>query len=303
MTDKADGRGGEAEGWPGDVFAGPSGERASAEATPRSGARGTARRRRRAVWLITITAGVVAVVAWWLASRGPTTYSVIVPPGFTMAQIAARVGTVPGHSSRHFLAVAGSGEVRSPYEPAGVSKLEGLLFPATYSVTSGESDQQILQAMVGRFDQVAQQIGLSRARATVHVSPYQAVTVASMIEKEALLPGDRGKVATVVYNRLAKGMRLQIDATVIYALGRPVTSLSLKDLQVDSPYNTYRVTGLPPTPIASPGLASLEAALHPTPGPWLYYVLVSRNGAEAFSVTYAQQLRNEALAKRRGVLP
>jgi UPF0755 protein len=248
-----------------------------------------------------VVAGVIAVVAWWLVSRGTTTYAVVVPPGFTMAQIATRVGAVPGHSSRQFLALAESGQVRSPYEPAGVKKLEGLLFPATYSVTASESDQQILEEMIGRFDQVAQEIGLASAPSTVHVSPYQAVTVASMIEREALLPGDRGKVATVVYNRLAKQMRLQIDATVIYALGRPVTSLSLKDLQIDSPYNTYRVTGLPPTPIASPGVESLEAALHPTPGPWLYYVVVSQNGAEAFSTTYAEQLQNEALAKQRGL--
>jgi UPF0755 protein len=245
----------------------------------------------------------VAVVAWWLATRGPTSYAVVVSPGLTLAQIAQRVGVVPGHSAGHFLAVARSGEVRSPYQPQTVNSLEGLLFPATYSVTPDESDRKILAEMVRRFDRAAGQIGLDRAPSLVHVSPYQAVTVASMIEREAGLPGDRGKVATVVYNRLAKGMRLQIDATVIYALGRPVTALSLKDLQVNSPYNTYLVKGLPPTPIASPSVASLEAALHPTAGPWLYYVVVSKNGAEAFSVTYAQQLKNIALAKQRGVLP
>lgn len=272
------------------------------EPAPPPSARERGRRRRRAAWLLVAIAGVIAVVAWWLASRTTTpTYSVVVPPGFTMAQIAARVGAIPGHSARAFLSLAESGAVRSPYEPAGVTKLEGLLFPATYTVTAGESDKQLLEAMVARFDQAARELGLSNAPATVHVSPYQAVTVASLVEKEALLPGDRGKVATVVYNRLARGMKLQIDATVIYALGRPVTSVSAEDLQIDSPYNTYKVNGLPPTPIASPGVASLEAALHPTPGPWLYYVLVSRDGAMAFSETYAEQLQNEALAKQRGL--
>lgn len=261
------------------------------------------RRLRRVAWSVATIAGAVAVVAWWLASRGPSSYAVVVPPGFTMAQVAAQVGAVPGHSAHRFLVSAQSGLVRSPYEPKDVKSLEGLLFPGTYSVTAGESDLELLRTMVGRFDTEGARIGLSHAPSLVHVSPYQAVTVASMVEREAGLPGDRGKVATVVYNRLAKGMKLQIDATVIYALGHPVTALSLKDLQVDSPYNTYRVQGLPPTPIASPSVASLEAALHPTSGPWLYYVVVSANGKEAFSDTYAQQLQNIALAKRRGVLP
>ncbi|MBO0887019.1 MAG: endolytic transglycosylase MltG [Acidimicrobiales bacterium] len=276
------------------------------EPTPRPAARERVRRRRRrAASLLVVIAGAIAVVAWWLASRTttPPVYAVVVPPGFTMAQIAARVGAVPGHSARAFLRLAESGEVRSAYEPAGVTRLEGLLFPATYRVTAHESDRQILEAMVARFDLAAREVGLSSAPSTVHVSPYQAVTVASLVEREALLAGDRGKVATVVYNRLAQGMKLQVDATIIYALGRPVSSVSAKDKEIDSPYNTYKVAGLPPTPIASPGVASLEAALHPTPGPWLYYVVVSHNGAEAFSATYAGQLQNIALGERRGVLP
>jgi UPF0755 protein len=276
------------------------------EPAPRPAASDRVRRRRRRVAsLLVVIAGAIAVVGWWLASRAssPPVYSVVVPPGFTMAQIAARVGALPGHSARDFLSLAESGQVRSPYEPAGVTRLEGLLFPATYRVTADETDKQILSAMVARFDVAAREVGLSSAPSTVHVTPYQAVTVASLVEREALLPGDRGKVATVVYNRLAQGMKLQIDATVIYALGRPVTSVSAQDEEIDSPYNTYKVNGLPPTPIASPGVASLEAALHPTPGPWLYYVVVSHNGAEAFSATYAGQLQNIALGEQRGVLP
>ncbi|HZU72150.1 MAG TPA: endolytic transglycosylase MltG [Acidimicrobiales bacterium] len=232
---------------------------------------------------------------------GPPTTRLVIPEGFTLGQIAARVGALPGHSAAHFLAVAGSGEVRSRFQPAGSSNLEGLLFPATYPVTMGESDAQILSTMVQRFDQAADQVGLGSASATVGVDPYQAVIVASMIEREAKLAEDRGLVAQVVYNRLRKGMKLQVDATVLYALGPGRTSLTSADLKVVSPYNTYLVTGLPPTPIACPGVAALQAGLHPPPGNFLYYVVVQANGKEAFSATLAGQEQNIALARSRGL--
>ncbi len=227
--------------------------------------------------------------------------ALVIPEGFTVGQSAARVGALPGHSAAHFLAVADGGTVRSPFEPAGSADLEGLLFPDTYTVTPGESDATILGQMIGRFDQVAAQIGLARAPAGVGVSPYQAVIVASLIEREAKQATDRPRVAEVVYNRLAKGMRLQIDATVLYALGPGHTSLSAADLQVESPYNTYLVTGLPPGPIANPGRAALEAALHPSIGDYLYYVVVEPDGTEAFSATLAGQEANIALARSRGL--
>lgn len=232
--------------------------------------------------------------------RGPLAARLTIPEGFTLAQIATRVGTLRGHTRAHFLAAAQSGAVHSPYQPAGSTDLEGLLFPDTYQVQPGESDTQILQAMVDRFDQVAQEIGLSSAPTTTGVTPYQAVIVASMIEREAKVPGDRPLVAEVVYNRLAKGMRLQVDATVLYALGGG-TTLSAADLQVKSPYNTYLVTGLPPGPIAGPGKAALEAALQPAKGPYLYYVVVAADGQEAFSATLAGQEANISLARSRGL--
>src|SRR5439155_12337626 len=112
---------------------------------------------------------------------------------------------------------------------------------------------------------------------------YEVVVVASMIEREAKFEEDRGKIATVMYNRLAKGMPLQIDATVEYALGTYKTRLTFDDLKVQSPYNTYLHKGLPPTPIASPGLASIEAALSPAKGSWLYYVVCDSQGHHAFT--------------------
>ena len=236
------------------------------------------------------------------ALHGPeVSRSLAIPEGFTVGQIAQRVGALSGHSAAHFLAVADGGSVRSPYEPAGSTDLEGLLFPDTYTVTPGESDAAILDQMIARFDQVASSIGLSRAPSSVGVSPYQAVIVASLIEREAKQVGDRPLVAEVIYNRLAKGMRLQIDASVLYALGPGHSSLSASDLAVSSPYNTYVVTGLPPGPIADPGRAALEAALHPSTGVYLYYVVVEPDGTEAFSPTLAGQEANIALARSRGL--
>ncbi len=234
-------------------------------------------------------------------SAGPPQYRLTIPEGFTLDEIAARVGAIRGHSSAAFLAAARSGRVRSPYEPAGSTDLEGLLFPDTYTVSLGESDDQIIQQMVSRFDQVADQVGLSQASPQLGVTPYQAVIVASIVEREAKLAQDRGKVARVVYNRLAAGMRLQIDSTVIYGLGGRVTNLTNSDLKIPTPYNTYLIQGLPPTPIANPGIPSLQAALSPTPGPWLYYVVTSPDGGESFCSDYACQQANEALAASRGL--
>lgn len=237
-------------------------------------------------------------------AKGPPMMSLTVPEGLTLAQVAARVGKLPGHSAAHFLEVARSGAVRSPYEPPGTNSLEGLLFPATYSFQRSASDKAILEKMVDRFDQQAAALGIDQVAAADHITPYQAVIVASLVVREAKLPADRGKVARVVYNRLNADMPLQIDATVIYALGGNSAALAGHDpanVVPKSPYNTYRVKGLPPTPIADPGLPSLKAALHPTAGPWLYYVVVAKNGAEAFSSTYAGQQANIALAKSRGL--
>jgi UPF0755 protein len=224
-----------------------------------------------------------------------------IPEGFTLDQIADRVGALPGHSAAHFLAVAAGGAVRSPYQPAGSASLEGLLFPDTYLVAPGESDTAILTQMVERFDQVAATAGLTAGARARGLTPYEVVTVASMVEREAKVPADRPLVAEVVYNRLARGMDLQIDATVLYALGPGRTSLTNTDLAVNSPYNTYLHPGLPPGPIADPGLASLRAALHPAVGPYLYYVVVQSNGREAFSTTLSGQEQNIALARSRGL--
>ncbi|MGH9128169.1 MAG: endolytic transglycosylase MltG [Acidimicrobiales bacterium] len=159
-------------------------------------------------------------------AKGPSLVRLVVPEGYSVAQIAARVGQVSGHSAAQFLAEARSGQVTSPYEPPDTDNLEGLLFPATYTFAARTSDKAILQMMVNAFDQQAASIGLDKAAADIGVTPYQAVIVASLVIKEAKLPGDMGKVARVIYNRKARHMPLQIDYTVIYALGGNAAALA-----------------------------------------------------------------------------
>jgi len=234
-------------------------------------------------------------------AKGPNVFPVTVVPGFTLAEVAARVGDVPGHDGAAFASLADSGAVTSPYAPAGATSLEGLLGTGTYLVLPGESDTTLLTQMVQRFDATAQAVGLTPGAAAVGMTPYQVVIVASIVEKEGVYPQNLAKVARVVYNRLAAGMALQMDSTVLYSEHRDGGPVTAADLALDTPYNTYLHKGLTPTPICFPSQASLEAALHPATGNWRYFVVVQPDGTEAFADTYAEQLANEQLAKSRGV--
>ncbi|HVM65912.1 MAG TPA: endolytic transglycosylase MltG [Acidimicrobiales bacterium] len=234
-------------------------------------------------------------------SSGPAIVQVrlTIPEGYDLAQIAAAVGKLPGMSAQRFMAAAASGQIRSRYQPANVTGLEGFVFPDTYFVDNGETEAQLLQLMVNRFDQIADSVNL--ATPSNGLTPYQTLIAASLIEREAKVAPDRGKIARVILNRLGAHMKLQIDATVEYALGVHKTRLLDSDLQVNSPYNTYKIDGLPPGPIASPGKASLAAALNPTPGTWLYYVLISSDGSHGFATTPAEFNNLLALAHARGL--
>jgi UPF0755 protein len=173
--------------------------------------------------------------------------------------------------------------------------LEGYLFPDTYALGRRTGGEGAVQAMVARFRAA---FGADRRAAAeaAHLSPREVVTLASIVEKETAAPDERPIVAAVYRNRLARGMPLQCDPTVIYALmraGRWTGNLRRDDLQFDSPYNTYRYPGLPPGPIASPGQASIDAALHPADVPYLYFV--SRNdGTHVFASTLEEHSRNVA---------
>lgn len=235
--------------------------------------------------------------------RGPklTFERLTIPEGLTLQQIADRVGKLPGRSAQVFMQVATSGEVRSQYEPAGSTNLEGLLYPDTYQFEPKDDERAILTRMVNGFDTVAAELGLDQAPAKVGLSPYEVLILASMIEREARVPDDRPMIARVVYNRLKTGTPLGIDATLRYAIGRPSEPLRQSDLAKETPYNTRLNKGLPPTPIASPGRSSLQAAIDPAPGPWLFYVLSDADGHHVFSTTAAEFERDVAACRAKGL--
>ena len=173
---------------------------------------------------------------------------------------------------------------------------EGYLFPATYMVPPNATAKSILAEMVDRWRQAADEADLEGAAKRLGYTPAELMVVASLVEAESTRDADRGKVARVIYNRLetdATNHLLQIDATVNYAHDRDLgVGLTTDDLQIDSPYNTYRNPGLPPTPIEAPGAAAIEAAAHPTPGDWVYYVTVNLDtGDTKFAATYAEHQR------------
>jgi UPF0755 protein len=148
---------------------------------------------------------------------------------------------------------------------------EGFLFPATYEFQPDVTPDTVISTMIDRFDQSAQEIDLEAGARDRKLTPLELLTVASLVQGESA-PEDYDKVARVIYNRLKKGMPLQLDSTVNYALGTSELQLSAEQLATDSPYNTYKNRGLPPGPINSPGDAAIEAAINPASGSWLYFV-------------------------------
>ncbi|MCY3806851.1 MAG: endolytic transglycosylase MltG [bacterium] len=234
----------------------------------------------------------------------PAFESITIPEGLWLGEIADRLlDSLPEFDPAELQAALSDGQIRSRYMPVGIDSLEGVLFPDTYQVDeAGVSDERaLLRRMVEQFDTVAAQVGYDDALERIGLTPYQLLVAASIVEAEAARSEDRPKVARVIYNRLNAGMPLQMDATVLFAIGRRKSSLTLTDLDVDSPYNTRRFSGLPPTPIAAPGRESLAAAMNPEPGEWLYFVLVERDGTLFFTEDYDEFLVRAADARARGV--
>ena len=219
----------------------------------------------------------------------------LLPPGLTIQQIAERVGRVRGKSADRFLQVAQSGVIRSRYEPAGVNSLEGLTWPDTYLVGANETEDHILQRIVDEFDAHADALDLSKAEA-VGLSPYQAIVSASLIQAESGSDADSPLIAAVIVNRLRDGMPLQIDATLCFAKGGCPPVPVEADKKMESPYNTYKVPGLPPTPIATVGSTALEAALAPAAVPFKFYVS-DKNGKTYYATTQAEHEKNVRTAR------
>ena len=196
--------------------------------------------------------------------------------------------------------------------------MEGLLFPDTYRVSNADNEGQVVAAMAGLMERVVDQEDLVDRAADLGLTPYEVLIVASMIEKEAKLDEDRPKIARVILNRLEIGMNLQIDATLYYGADRDTPFPVLR--RTPGPYNSYLNAGLPPTPIANPGRASIRAALQPAPDPsagdpickaledptrdcrYLFYVLADERGGHAFSATLEQHEANIRAAIDSGVL-
>jgi UPF0755 protein len=225
-----------------------------------------------------------------------------VPPGLQITEVAARVGEVPGRSSDAFLAAVRSGAKRSKYQPPGNTSLEGILWPDTYRVAETDDEIDVLGSMVSQFESHADALGLETANVQGR-TPYEILTIASLIEAEAKVDEDRPLIASVIYNRLREGMKLQIDATVLYASGDPTKqTITRDDLALDSPYNTYVVGGLPPTPIGSVSEASLRAALAPADTPYFFYVVGDAEGRHKFAETGEEHERNVQAARDAGLL-
>jgi UPF0755 protein len=203
----------------------------------------------------------------------PPTRKFTVTPGLNLRQIpAVIVASIPTFSVDKLNEVLTAGQVRSQFQPADKS-IEGFLFPDTYEIGEGADETAAIQAMVTQFDRVATELGLADAQTLVGRSPYEVLIVASLVEEEAKVDADRAKIAQVIYNRLAKGMALGVDATLCYLHEERPCVLHQSDLTRDDPYNSRRNVGLPPTPIANVSRKALEAALHPDGGNALYYVL------------------------------
>ena len=242
------------------------------------------------------------------------------PEGFTVADMAKRLATkVPRLSIDAFVKVANAGTVRSTkFQPDTITSLEGLLFPDTYQIAGNDTEEQIAKRMVDRMERVAVKEGLDQATVKLKAStgldltPYQALVVASIIEKEAGVEADRPMIARVIYNRLRQGKPLEIDATLYYGHDTSTPFAQLRDIV--GPYNSYQNAGLPPTPISNPGAASIRAALNPSPNPdigncpgekaceWLYYVLSAKNDhSHVFATNFEDHQKNVAAAKAAGV--
>jgi UPF0755 protein len=231
-----------------------------------------------------------------------------VPEGLTVVELAQRLeDQIDGFDADE----VPSALIRmtTPWRPSGIDSWEGLLFPDTYEYRVTDDPQAILERMNRQFDSVARSVGLDPF---MNVNPatfeqtgltaYQYIVIASMIEKEARLAEEHALMSRVIHNRLAIGMTLGIDATVIYARGPERTGpITDADLAIDSPYNTRLNPGLPPTPIATPSRSALEAALSPADGPWLYYVLADADGRHFFTDDYDEFLRVRDESRAAGI--
>jgi UPF0755 protein len=269
------------------------------EGAPRRGGPGGGGR--TLVWLALIL--VLVIAAGWALARGSfgdddpgpaqpqaaPTSKLLIREGLRREDVAALLDAETDIPGDRYLALTGPGaRGRALAGTDRPTSLEGYLFPATYELPEGATARDLVDLQVAAYEANTADVNYRYARAR-NLTEYDVLTIASMIEREVAVARERPLVASVIYNRLRAGMRLDIDATVQYALNEWKRDLTAADLRVDSPYNTRRYAGLPPGPIASPGKDSIRAAAHPVRTPYIYYV--ARNdgsGRHYFSSTPEQ---------------
>ena len=226
------------------------------------------------------------------AGEATPTLAITIPEGLSLKESAREVAGQSGVSATEFEEAArrtdyGYGFLEEPE----IKSTEGFLFPKQYEFEEGTTAPRIVTRMLEQYLMETQTLDISSAKERLNLTEYELVTVASLIEKEAAGPKERPLVASVIYNRIRRDMPLQIDASIHYALDKQGEELSLADLKVDSPYNTYETTGLPPGPICSPGRGSLEAAMKPAETGYLYYVLKASGEEHFFTGNYDEFLK------------
>jgi UPF0755 protein len=230
----------------------------------------------------------------------PNVPAVTVAAGQTLYEVEGFVANEEGVSyANTFTADVTQAKTPSPFSSAG--SLEGLIGTGTYFILPGESPEMLAKKMVEGFVKESSSVGLTPTTTLNGLNAYQLVIGASIVEKEGYYPVNMPQVARVIFNRLARGGPLQMDATVLYYLKQDGGTVTPAMLQTQEPYNTYLNVGLTPTPICAVSKFALRAILHPPAGSWLYFTLINKDGTMAFSTTFKQQLHEEKIAQERGI--
>ena len=241
--------------------------------------------------------------------KGPPlkTYTITIPEGLWISETLLSISSQTGFDYDLLKNSLLSGQVKSKNlylnDPSELYNWEGLLYPNTYQIDVESNGEEILQIMVDELESVTERL-MNEYDLPSWLSSYNELfTVASLVEAESKLQEDRPLVSSVVKNRLDDNMLIQIDATVLYALQKRKSQVLLVDLQIDSPYNTYKYLGLPPTPISGFGERSLKAVLETPENDYLYYLLTDKNGKMSFTNDYTDFINMKNKAKEEGVIP
>lgn len=263
-----------------------------------------AQRLQAGTYLLTTLMDPAEVVAHLVSGPSPSVYRVTVIEGLRIHEVLVALSESTPHSYADFEEVLLGGNVSSSLremdDDPELTEWEGLLFPDTYEFSANAQPQTILQRMVSTMEQRVDSIDWSDWE-DLGYTVYEGIVLASLIETEVRLDDERPTVSSVIHNRLDEGMPLDIDATVLYALDTRDVAEFNRD--IESPYNTYRVTGLPPTPISVTSRASLEAAAAPADTPYFFYVLADEEGRHAFGETLDDHNANVAQSREDGILP